>query len=228
MKTVAIIPAAGASRRIGDPVPKQFVEYNGKPMIVYALEVMQQSTAVDEIAVAVGRDWKDLMKEIADRFALSKVTSVVEGGKERQDTVYNAAASLDLASDDLCAVHDAARPLLPKAVLEAAVATAREKGNALVCIKARDTLLDIAGDSYTYPDRSSIYYVQTPQIFKHGDLMRAFELAKKEELTGTDESMLINRLGIHINLVEGSPRNFKITVREDQILFKQLLAADEQ
>jgi len=157
---------------------------------------------------------------------------MVEGGEERQDSVYNALKSLKaegassddyaLLNDDLIAVHDAARPLLPDNILTKSINTAKEKGNALVCLKARDTLLK--GDDVVkeYVDRREMYYVQTPQIFKYGDLMNAMKKAFEKNFIGTDESMLIKELGIDINIVEGSMLNFKVTTMTDIEMFEKL------
>ena len=150
------------------------------------------------------------------------ISKIVEGGKERQDSVYNALKSIKADDDDLIAVHDAARPLLPDKVLTTAINTAKEKGNALVCLKSRDTLLkgdDIVNE---YVDRSEMYYVQTPQIFNYKDLMNAMKNAYKKNFIGTDESMLIKELGIDINIVEGSMLNFKVTTATDIEMFEKL------
>ncbi len=143
--------------------------------------------------------------------------------------VDEGASSDDYArlNDDLILVHDAARPLLPDSILTKAINTAKEKGNALVCLKARDTLLK--GDQLVseYIDRSEMYYVQTPQIFKYGDLMKAMKKAYEKNFIGTDESMLIKELGIDINIVEGSMLNFKVTTATEIEMFEKLIAPNQ-
>src|SRR3989337_4326717 len=215
MKAFAIIPAAGKSRRSGQLTPKQYIKFAGKELIVYTLEVFQKNKSVDEIIVAVHPDYFALLEKVRKKYKLTKISKIVKGGKERQDSVYNALLSIDADQNDLVAVHDAARPLLPQKVLTNAIITARKNGNALVCIRARDTLIRGTDIVESYLDRDEVYYVQTPQVFRYHDLMRAMELAYAADFYGTDESMLIKNLGLKINIVGGALCNFKVTTMED-------------
>jgi len=219
----AVIPAGGKGTRSSSQVPKQYLKFSGKELIAYTLEVFQKNHLVDEIIVSAEPTYFDLINKIKKKYKLTKLTNVVESGKERQDSVFNALKSIDANNDDLVAVHDAARPLLPETILTKAIRTAKEKGNALVCLKARDTLLKGDHIVKNYIDRSGIYYVQTPQIFKYGDLMNAMKKAYEKKIIGTDESMLIKQLGININIVEGSMLNFKITTMTDLEMFEKLI-----
>ena len=222
MKTFAIIPAGGKGKRGGTEVPKQYLKFHDKELIVYTLEVFQKNNLIDEIIISAEQEYLPLLNEIKEKYNFDKISKIVEGGKERQDSVYNALKSIKADDDDLIAVHDAARPLLPDKVLTTAINTAKEKGNALVCLKSRDTLLkgdDIVNE---YVDRSEMYYVQTPQIFNYKDLMNAMKNAYKKNFIGTDESMLIKELGIDINIVEGSMLNFKVTTATDIEMFEKL------
>lgn len=223
MKIVAIIPAGGSGLRTGTSTPKQFLKFNGKELIAYTIEVFQSSPLIDEIIVAVNHSYIDFINKLKLKYKLKKISMVVEGGNERQDSVYNALSVLHLRKNDLVAIHDAARPLLSKEVLNNAIETAKKKGNAVVSIKARDTLLETNDNLYKYPDRSNIYYIQTPQIFKYGQLKSAFELAYKNNFYGTDESMLMQKAGYKLNLVEGSLINLKVTTADDLLILKKLL-----
>lgn len=223
MRTVAVIPAAGKSKRIGGLVPKQFLLFKGKELIAYTLEVFQKCSLIDEIVVSTSEEYFKRLNKIIKEYKITKLKAIVNGGKERQDSVFNAISSLSIRKTDLVAVHDAARPLLPEAVLLNAIKTARKKGNAVVCIKARDTLMKGKKTVESYLNRTEYYYVQTPQIFKYSDLWYALELAKSQQFYGTDESMLMKRAGFRINIVEGSPLNFKITTQDDLLLFKALI-----
>ena len=215
MKTFAIIPAAGKSRRSGQLTPKQYIKFAGKELIVYTLEVFQKNKSVDEIIVAVHPDYFALLEKVRKKYKLTKISKIVKGGKERQDSVYNALLSIDADQNDLVAVHDAARPLLPQKVLTNAILTANKKGNALVCIKAKDTLVKGTDIVDSYVDREEVFYVQTPQVFRYKDLMRAMEAGYAADFYATDESMLIKNLGLKINIVIGSISNFKITTEDD-------------
>ena len=215
MKTFAIIPAAGKGKRSNFSIPKQYIKFGGKEMIVHTLEAFQKNKLIDEIIIAAHPNYFGLLEKIKKRYLLTKISKMVKGGKERQDSVYNALLSIDADKNDLVVVHDAARPLLPQKILTNAVLTARKKGNALVCIKARDTLVTGTDIVDTYIERESVFYVQTPQVFKFKDLMRGIETAYAADFYATDESMLIKNLGLNINIVEGSLSNFKVTTEDD-------------
>ena len=227
MKVFAIIPAGGKGKRGGTETPKQYLRFHGKELIVCTLEVFQKNNFVNEIIIAAEPAYFSLLKEIKEKFRLTKISKIVEGGVERQDSVYNALNTINADDNDLVAVHDAARPLLPENILTNAIKTAKEKGNALVCVKARDTLLK--GDKIVkeYVDRTEMYYVQTPQIFRYEDLMKAMKKAYEKNFIGTDESMLIKELGININIVEGSMLNFKVTTVTDIEMFEKLTISSQ-
>jgi len=222
MKTFVIIPAGGKGKRGGTETPKQYLRFHGKELIVYTLEVFQKNNLVDEIIISAEQPYHTLLNKIAKDYNLTKISQLVEGGEERQDSVYNALKAIKADDGDLVAVHDAARPMLSDSILTRAINTAKEKGNALVCLKARDTLLK--GDHIVkeYVDRTEIYYVQTPQIFRYKDLKKAMKKAYEKNFIGTDESMLVKELGININIVEGSMLNFKVTTATDIEMFEKL------
>lgn len=222
MKVYAVIPAGGKGKRGGTSTPKQYIRFHGKELIVYTLEIFQKNNLVDEIIIAAEPPYISLLKKITKDNNLIKVSKIVEGGDERQDSVNNALKAIKAEDGDLVAVHDAARPMLSDTILTKAINTAKEKGNALVCLKARDTLLK--GDHIVkeYVDRSEIYYVQTPQIFRYKDLKKAMKKAYEKKFIGTDESMLVKDLGIDINIVEGSMLNFKVTTMTDIEMFEKL------
>ena len=224
MRTIAIIPAGGKGSRSGIAAPKQYLKFNDKELIVYTLDIFQQNEMIDEIIISAEGNFINLLNDLKKKYNLSKISKVVEGGDARQDSVYNALKSLiDVSDDDLIAVHDAARPLLPQEVLTDSVQTAKQKGNALVCIKAKDTLIKGNKVVESYLDRDEVYYVQTPQIFQYSILMKAMKNAYENNFIGTDESMLVRQLGEKVNIVEGSIYNFKITTADDIEMFERLV-----
>jgi len=223
MNIIAIIPAAGKGLRSGLATPKQFVKINGKEIIVYTLQTFQKNKNINKIIIASEPEYFSLLIRIVKKYKLSKVKLIVEGGATRQQSVYNALLSSKADNDDLLVVHDAARAMLPDHVLTNAIQVATKKGNSLVCIKAKDTLVKGKSSVITYLNRDEVYYVQTPQIFKYKDLSKALRKAEKEKYLGTDESMLVKKIGKKINIAEGSVFNFKITTREDVELFRKLV-----
>lgn len=229
MKVIAIIPAGGKGLRAGSAdkkgiaTPKQYLKIKNKELIAYTLEKFQHNKLINKIVIAAEPNYFDLLVKLVIKYKLTKVKLIVEGGETRQNSVYNALLSSDADKNDLIVVHDAARPLLPQDVLTNAIQTAKEKGNALVCIKAKDTLIKAKKYVEEYLNRDEVYYVQTPQIFKYQDLLRAMNKAFKENFIGTDESMLVKKLGKKISIVEGSVFNFKITTKEDIKMFEVLV-----
>lgn len=223
MKTIAIIPAGGKGLRSGVSVPKQYIKINRKELIVYTLEAFQKNKLVDEIIISADPSYFSLLERLKKKYKLFKLAKIVHAGKERQHSVFNGLKAASAGKDDLIAVHDAARPLLPQDVLTNSILAAKKKGNALVCIKASDTLIKGNGTVKTYLDRSEISYVQTPQVFRYEDLMNAMIKAEKKNFIGTDESILIKKfLKKEIHIVEGSLINFKVTTKTDINLFKKL------
>lgn len=222
MSIIAIIPAAGKGLRSGLATPKQFVKINGKEIIVYTLQTFQKNKNINKIIIASEPEYFSLLIRIVKKYKLSKVKLIVEGGATRQQSVYNALLSSKADNDDLLVVHDAARAMLPDYILTNAIQVANKKGNSLVCIKAKDTLVKGKSSVITYLNRDEVYYVQTPQIFKYKDLSKALRKAEKGKYLGTDESMLVKKIGKKINIAEGSVFNFKITTREDVELFRKL------
>lgn len=229
MSVIAIIPAGGKGLRAGNvdkkgiATPKQYLKINGKELIAYTLETFQKNKLINRIIIAAETYYFDLLIRIIKKYKFTKVKLIVEGGETRQHSVYNALLSSDAYDNDLIVVHDAARALLPDAVLTNSIKVAKEKGNALVCIKAKDTLIKANKFVDEYLNREEVYYVQTPQIFRYKDLLNAMNRAFKENFIGTDESMLVKRTGKKINIVEGSVFNFKITTKEDIELFEKIV-----
>ena len=223
MSVCAIIPAAGSGSRFGGPMPKQFVEVEGKPLLAYTLDVFEQCDLIDKIMVAVSHEFLPLREELIQRFGYKKLLPFTEGGAERQETVLRALTSLQVQPDDIIAVHDAARPLLPGKVLEEVIHSAVKYGNSVVGIKRPDTVVLVKDETMKYLDRQALISIQTPQVFRYDLLLQAMEEAKAAGFVGTDESVLVHRTGTRVHFTEGSPLNFKVTTTEDMELFRAIL-----
>lgn len=224
MKKIAIIPAGGKGLRISSNLPKQFIKVDGKEIIAYTLDVFQSCEMIDEIIVPVSTDFIELMNSLKAKFGFTKITNIVEGGKERQDSVYNGLKNSGGKQGDLIIVHDAARPLLSKEILNRAIQSADEYDSVVVAIKAKDSLLVGKNDKVDhYIDRNETYYVQTPQIFRYEILLSAMESAYEQNYIGTDESMLVLNSSNSVKIVEGSIKNFKITTDSDLEMFADIV-----
>ena len=223
MKVFAVIPAAGKGIRSGFAAPKQYLKIFGKELLFYTLQVFQTNDLVNEIIVAADPIYFKLLQKLKEKYKISKLELLVEGGKERQDSVYNALQILNAKENDIIVVHDAARPLLSQKTLTESILCAKKNGNAIVCLKAKDTLIKHRDNKVKYIKRDEVHLVQTPQVFRYKDLLIAMQSARTDKFIGTDESILINRLGKKIHIVEGSLINFKVTTGNDIELLKSLL-----
>jgi len=223
MKVFAIIPSGGIGKRTSYSLPKQYIQINGKEIIAYTLEKFQRCSIVDQIVVSAQKEFFSLIREIKDRYGISKLLDPVEGGSERQYSVFNAVKSLNADDEDIILVHDAVRPLVSEEIINKSVNSAKESGSAVVAIKAKDTLMNGEDFVNSYLDRDKIYYVQTPQAFRYKIFSKAIQMAEKSNLLGTDESMLVFNAGYKIKIVPGSSFNFKITSDEDISLFTSLI-----
>lgn len=215
MKTVVIIPSGGKGLRVGDSLPKQYIQIHGKELIYYTIKIFQDSPEISEIVIAAQSEYFPLLNSIAENNNLTKITRIVSGGETRQQSVYNALNSIHGNEKTLVAVHDAVRPFLHPCILSEGIKTAIEIGSAVVAIPAVDTLIEGNEFVINFPDRKKIYYAQTPQIFRYDIIKSAFDQAQKENFYGTDESMIVKHAGFPIKIVEGSPLNIKITTKDD-------------
>lgn len=222
MKTTAIIVAAGSGSRFNSETPKQFLEIEGKPVVVHAIERFVASASVDEIVLVVTGDRVDGFS--TDRF--EKLKAVVTGGDSRAESVFNGlnAVSRDTA---IVAVHDGARPLVTVDEIERTITKAKQTGAACLVAPVTDTIKSIRGDEIAATlDRSKLRRALTPQAFGIEVLRKAFEGVELDESV-TDECYLVERLGHPIAIVEGSPRNIKVTHAEDLVLAEALMRANE-
>ena len=213
MKVSAIIPAAGSGERFGGE--KQFKLFSGRPLIFHTLGLFLQSDYIDEIIVAVpsanvGSTHRDVLSMSA-----GKPVKVVAGGIRRQDSVKNGIDVSDSLSTLVC-IHDAARPFVTEDLIQRAISACEFADGAVVGIPSKDTVkFSENGLIKETLDREKICLAQTPQCFHKNKLLQAFYHAEKENLTGTDESVLMEAMGFTIKLVEGYSNNFKITTKDD-------------
>jgi 2-C-methyl-D-erythritol 4-phosphate cytidylyltransferase len=222
MKVSAIIPAAGFGIRMGSNVPKQFLLLNGKPILHHTLSVLDQCSVVDEIVLVVSeQEMGKAQQQIQDSHP--KVTKVIVGGKERQDSVYNGLKSLD-SETDVVVVHDGVRPFVSLDTIRETVEAARDFGAAITAIPVSDTIkkVNAGGLVERTIDRSGLWRVQTPQTFQVSLLKEAFEKARADNYYGTDEGSLIEYLGKEVKVVPGSEFNIKITRSEDLALGEKI------
>jgi 2-C-methyl-D-erythritol 4-phosphate cytidylyltransferase len=222
MKVVAIIPAAGIGRRMQHDTPKQYLSLGGKPILANTLAIFEDLPEITEIVVVAQPEALDLcQKQVIIPFGFKKVLRLVPGGKERQDSVYNALKVLHRQNDwDLILVHDGVRPLVTGEEIRRVTRAAAEHGAAILALPAQDTVKQVnrKGRIQKTLNRQGIWLAQTPQAFQADIIWRAFLEAYGRNFYGTDEASLLEALGIPVMVIPGSPFNIKVTTPEDLIM----------
>ncbi len=225
MKTVAIIPAGGSGQRLGAGTPKQYLLLKTLPVLVHTLSVFQKAEAVDDIVLVVPKDDIPFVREqIVGKNGLSKISAVVAGGRERQDSVLCGLRAID-GPCDVVLVSDGVRPFVTQAMIVQVAAAAALNGAASIGVKAKDTIKETTdGDIVTATlPRHHIWQTQTPQAFQYDLLCKAFTAAEKDKYYGTDDASLVERIGANVRMIAGSYENIKITTPEDLILAEALI-----
>ncbi len=201
-KTVsAIIAAAGAGKRMGGGIPKQYIDIGGKPMVTWAAEPFEKSEFVDHVCVVVNSDYDERILSFLD-----PETILTLGGSERQDSVYNGLRSLP-GDTDIVLIHDGARPYIKPELIERVLAATAQHGAAIPCVKPKDT---IRTKEKTL-NREELYAVQTPQGFDIETALEAYESAFDQDYYGTDDASLLDKIGRQVAIVQGDYDNIKIT-----------------
>ncbi len=215
MKVSAIIPAAGSGERFGEE--KQFKLLSGRPLFFHTLKLFLQSDYIDEIIVAVPSANVDSTHRDVLSMSAGKPVKVVAGGTRRQDSVKNGIDVSDSHSTLVC-IHDAARPFVTEDLIQRSISACEFADGAVVGIPSKDTVkISENGLVKETLDREKIWLAQTPQCFHKNKLLQALYYAETENLTGTDESALMEAMGFSIKLVDGDSNNFKITTKDDWI-----------
>jgi 2-C-methyl-D-erythritol 4-phosphate cytidylyltransferase len=217
---VAIVVAGGKGIRFGGDRPKQFLPINGVPIIIHALRQFEQSRQIEQVITVLPAADVAEFQILIDKFHLQKASRVVAGGETRAQSVKQGLAAIDAA--DVVAVHDAVRPLVTHDEIDRVVAVAAETGAAILTSPLSDTIKQVENDKIvkTVP-RSDLRRALTPQAFHFHILKRAYADLEQLESSGievTDDSFLVERLDVAVTVVEGSPRNIKITNQEDLAL----------
>src|SRR5579863_1603628 len=224
-RVAAILPAAGLGTRMGADTPKQFLELDGMPLVIYTLRRLAACAAITDFFISTRADDIVFLQDKVAKAGLGRPARVIHGGDTRQQSVANALAQVDPATE-IVVVHDAVRPFVTVAQTDRVIAEARSRGAAILGIPAIDTVKevkraslpeDVALISATIP-RERIVLAQTPQAFHYTLLRDAFRKAQQDDVTASDEAALVERFGSNVYVVLGSERNLKITRPSDMEL----------
>jgi 2-C-methyl-D-erythritol 4-phosphate cytidylyltransferase len=227
-KITAIVLAAGQGSRMNSSVAKQYLELEGKPLVYYSLKAFEESR-VDDIILVTGKGQIEYCKnQIVELYHFNKIRQVIEGGKERYDSVYGALQCLK--NTDYVLIHDGARPFITVEMINNMIAMVREHSACILATPVKETV-KVADTSHTIlstPDRHSLWSAQTPQAFHYQSIRIAydkfFDHKDNIEVTITDDSMVYELfLKMPVKIVAGDYRNIKITTPEDMIIAKALM-----
>lgn len=218
-KVAVIIAAAGQGRRLGAPVPKQYIKIGGEYVIAKTIRAFEDMEEVDYIFVVTNEDYMDFCEQIVRDNGFSKVDRVIQGGKERQDSVFNALQEINSRKPgvSLVLIHDGARPFISREVIRNVIEEADSTGAAVACVAMTNSVRKIGADrqSSQSVDRSDYFAVQTPQGFRKSMLIEAYEKAYDDSYMGTDDASIVERAGYRVAIVDGEYGNIKITTKED-------------
>jgi 2-C-methyl-D-erythritol 4-phosphate cytidylyltransferase len=234
-RITAILPAAGLGTRMGAETPKQFLELDGVPLVIFTLRRLAMCAEITDFILATRAEEIVSLQAKVAKAGLNRPARVIHGGDSRQQSVANALAQVDPATE-IVLVHDAVRPFILPEHTSRVIAEARLRGAAILAIPAVDTIKEVKRASL--PEdvalitatlaRERLVQVQTPQAFQLAILREAFKKAQLDGAIGTDESVLVERMGREVYAVLGSERNLKITRPSDLDLAHFYLEQERQ
>ncbi len=226
MQYEVVLPAAGSGKRMGAGQNKLFLLLANKPILIHTLEVFQHDENCSGIWLAVKPEEREYIQHLLEKYAITKVKGLPDGGEERQHSVHSCIKKMEQV--DIVLVHDAARPFITHDIIEKLAHKAFEKGAAIAGVRAKDTMKKVKnGVIIETVDRDSLWMIQTPQAFRFDILAEAEDVAEKVGFLGTDEAMLVERLGHDVHIVEASYDNLKMTTKEDLVLGEAILRKRE-
>lgn len=219
-----VIPAAGSGSRLKSDIPKPYIEIGGRAIIEYTIDKFLAVEGISHVVIATSATYLNRAEQILEQIVPDHIKSdVVKGGKERQDSIYNALKTIKSAQ--LVAIHDAVRPFITPSQIKYCCISASKEGGAIIAVPAKDTIKQVDDEQSIQhtPDRSRLWQAQTPQIFQREIIEKAYEQAAEDRFMGTDDASLVERIGVTVKVVEGGRENFKITYPLDLQVAKILL-----
>jgi len=220
-----VITSAGKGRRMGD-VEKQFLPLNGIPLFIYSLRTFASIDEIEKIILVLPEGKQVYGKHLVSEFEMHREIIVVPGGNERQDSVY---AGLKEVKSDIVLIHDGVRPFVSSYLIQKIIREVERYGAVIPAIPISDTIKRVEKNQIIATlNRDEIFAVQTPQGFEREIIQEAYEVAYRDKFYATDDSMLVERLGIGVRIIDGEPLNIKITRKEDFYLAEEIAKKLEQ
>ncbi len=232
MRNYVILLAGGVGKRMGGDIPKQFMEVEGKPIIVHTIERFQRNSQIEKIVVVCVKDWIEHLRELIDKYSLTKVEWIVEGGNTGHDSIRNGVFFLKdkIEPGDFVVVHDAVRPILPQKAIDEVLRVAHENGNASSSIVCHPPIVytEDGKSGITDVDREHVMLTASPQVYNYALALRCYEKAEQENKHNfTFTSSLLIHYGERVYFAKGTTSNIKVTKKEDLALFGALLKVPE-
>lgn len=222
MQYEVVLPAAGSGKRMGAGQNKLFLKLLEKPILIHTLEVFERDINCTGVWLAVKPEERGFIQELLTEYSISKVKGLPDGGVERQHSVHSCMKEMEQV--DIVLVHDAARPFITHDIIANLVQSAHDNGAAIAGVRAKDTMKKVRdGVIEETVDRESLWMIQTPQAFRFDLIAHAEDVAEKVGFLGTDEAMLVERLGHAVHIVESSYENVKMTTKEDLVFGEAIL-----
>ena len=230
----AIIIAGGSGNRMGQDIPKQFINVYDKPVLIYTLEGFQKHPQIDAIEVVCLDGWHDILKAYAKQFNIDKLKWVVSGGKTGQESIRNGVYHLEgkVPDDEIVIIHDGIRPLVDETVLTDVILKAQKYGNAVTALPYNEQIF-VADDEIStvkYIPRETLRRVSTPQAYRFGLLDEKYHEAYEKEIgiygSSYTNTMMVE-LGVRLYFAAGSDKNIKLTTKDDLEMFKAYLKSDK-
>jgi len=217
MKTTVVIPAGGKGARFGGDLPIQFIELNGKPLIIRTIEVFNNIEEIEAIVLAVNSEWFTYTKELIGKYDFPKSIDVVVAGVERQDSIYNALHSKFIQDSEIILIHDANRPFLSEKLIRKMIESADDNGAVVCGFRPNDPVKEInqKGEVVKTLQREKLSITQTPQAFWTDLIVNAYEKAREVSYAGSDSSQLVEFNGFKVTIIPGEDQNIKINTKFD-------------
>lgn len=236
MANIALIIAGGSGHRMGQEIPKQFINVYDKPVLIYTLESFQRHPQIDAIEVVCIDGWHDVLKAYARQFDITKLKWVVSGGKSGQESIRNGVYNLEgkVKDDDIIVVHDGIRPLVDDSVLTDVLLKAKQYGNAVTSMPYNEQIFVVDKNDETttnqYIPRETLRRVSTPQAYRFDLLDSKYHEAFEKEIgiygSSYTNTMMVE-LGVTLHFAAGSDKNIKLTTKDDLEMFKAYLKLDK-
>lgn len=217
----AIVLAAGKGFRFRSKVSKPLAEISSQPAIIYCLDTLSKHREIKEIILVVNANNSQSIAKKVKQYHIKKIRGVIRGGQLRQESVINGLKAISPKAD-LVLIHDGVRPFIDKKAVSSVIKEAKSSGAAIVGVPVKATIKVVAGRIVKKTlDRSNLWEVQTPQVFKKDLILKAYK--RFGSIRATDDAMLVEKLGARVSIVLGSYANIKITTPEDLVIAEALL-----